>query len=69
MQYFWVELWIVFFKLLSVTNQQLFYVTEGDIGQEPSNHALLLYKLMVLLLWFTLNLGDVKDLQKNALKI
>ena len=31
-QYFWVELWIVFSKLVSATNQQLFYVTEGDIG-------------------------------------
>ena len=67
--YFWVKLWIVFSKLLSAANQQLFYATEDDIGQGPSNHAPLLYKLLVLVLRFTLSLGDVKDLQKNALKI
>ena len=61
--------WIVFSKLLSASNQQLFCITEGNIGQEPSNHVPLLYKLLVLLLWFTLSLGDVKDLQKNVIKI
>ena len=34
-QYFWVELWIFFSKLLSATNQQLFCVKESDVGQGP----------------------------------
>ena len=37
-RYFWVELCIIFSKLLSATDQQLFCVTESDIGQGPSNH-------------------------------
>ena len=49
----------LFLQLLSVANQQLFCVTESDIGQGPSNYALLLYKLLVLVLWFTLSFGEV----------
>ena len=59
----------LFLQVALCDNQELFYVTEGDIGQGPSNHAPLLYKLLVLVLRFTLSLGDFKDLQKNALKI
>ena len=64
-QYFRVELSIVFSMLLSGTNQQLFYVTEDNIGQGPSNRAPLLYKLLFLVLWFTLSLGHVKECTKN----
>ena len=34
-RYFWVELFVFFYKLRSTTNQQLFCVTESDIGQGP----------------------------------
>ena len=46
-RYFWVELCIFFSKLLSATNQQLFCVTESDIGKGPSNHTPPLYELLV----------------------
>ena len=58
-QYFWVELCIFFSKLLSATYQQLFCVTESDIGQEPSNHTPSLYELSVV--WLRLSFGEVSN--------
>ena len=46
-RYFWFKLCNFFSKLLPATNQQLFCVTESDIGQGPSNHTPLLYELLV----------------------
>ena len=58
-QHFWLDLCIFFSKLLSATNQQLFCVTESDIGQGPSNHTPPLYKLLVSVVWLTLSFGEV----------
>ena len=58
-RYFWVELCIIFSKLLSATDQQLFCVTESDIWQGPSNHTPPLYELLVSVLWLTLSFDEV----------
>ena len=41
---------------------------QAALCDQPSKYAPLLYKLLVLVRGYTLSLGDVKDLQKNALK-
>ena len=59
-RYFWVEPCIFFFfRLLSVTKQQMFCVTESDIGQGPSNHSPPLYELLVSVVWLRLSFGKV----------
>ena len=58
-QYFLVDLFIFFSKLPFATNQQLFYVTETDMGQGPSNHTQPPYELLVSILSLTLNVGEV----------
>ena len=40
-------------------NQQLFCVTENDIGQGPLNHTPPLYELLASILWLTLSFGEV----------
>ena len=49
----------VFYKLPSATNQQLFCITERDIGQGPLNHIPALYELLSSVLWLTLSFGEV----------
>ena len=68
-RYFWVELCIFSYKLPSATNQQLFSVTESDIGQGPSNHTH--PSMNHCFQYCDLNWALVKWqwLQKNALKI
>ena len=58
-RYFWVKLCFFFSKLPSATNQQLFCVTENDIGQGPLNHTPPLYELLASILWLTLSFGEV----------
>ena len=56
---FWVELCIFFYTLPSGTNQQLFCVTESDIGKKPLSHTLPLYELLPSVLGLTLSFGEV----------
>ena len=49
----------LFYTLPSATNQQLFCVTESDIGKDFLNHTPTLHELLPSELWLTLSFGEV----------
>ena len=61
LQFWRTQTLYLFFKLLSANNQQLFCVTESNIGQVPSNHTPPLYELLAPVLWFALTFGEVSE--------